>query len=248
MGAVAVTMDDAGISPAVTGALERCLEAGALDRVSVMASGGDFDAASELAASSGLPVSAHLNCIEPPFLTDGRFPGSLLSWTLHASALAPAVGEEWRRQLEALLSRGLMLTGLDSHRHLHHLPPLQEVALELAAEFGIRRVRAAVVPSGEGGLRGLYLRRLGRRLARSAADRGLVSCGLMFGFGRAGRVDRRYLESVEERLGRADLPKGTEAELVVHPALEPVWSRGQPKELELLTSDWYGEWSDRCRG
>jgi hypothetical protein len=70
----------------------------------------------------------------------------------------------------------------------------------------------------------------------------------MFGFGRAGRVDRRYLESVEERLGRADLPKGTEAELVVHPALEPVWSRGQPKELELLTSDWYGEWSDRCRG
>jgi len=243
-GRLSVTMDDLGLAPAVTAALRRCLKAGALDRVSVMATGEDFDAASGLAASSGLPVSAHLNCVEPPFLTGAGFPRSLLAWTLHASSLAPLVRQEWRRQLEAMLARGLMLTGLDSHRHLHHLPPLRKVALDLAEEFGLRRVRAAQLPSGDGGIRGLYLRRLGRRMARAASDRGLQPCGLMFGFGRAGRVDRSYLERVERLL---ESEAAAEAELVVHPAVKPVWNPGQPEELALLTSDWYGEWSLRCR-
>ncbi|MFO7949796.1 MAG: ChbG/HpnK family deacetylase [Candidatus Fermentibacteraceae bacterium] len=245
---VTVTMDDAGADPAVNGALARCLEAGALDCVSVMASGRHWEEACDMAGESGLPVSVHLNCVEPPFLTDSDFPGGILSWTLYASSLAPAARREWRMQIERLLSRGLMLTRMDGHRHLHHLPPLREAALDLAEEYGIRIVRAAVVPPGDGGLRGLYLRRLGRRLAEGARARGLAATSLMLGFGRSGRVGKRYLQRAERLLDSAGLSGDDEVELVMHPALRPVWSGGQPEELSLLTSDWYGQWSRRNRG
>jgi predicted glycoside hydrolase/deacetylase ChbG (UPF0249 family) len=241
-------MDDAGLAPEVNGALSRCLEAGALDRVSIMASAPHWEEACDIAAAGGVPVSAHLNCVEPPFVSGCDFPGGIMTWTLYASSMVPGVRREWRMQMERLLSRGVMLTGLDSHRHLHHLPPLREVALDLAGEYGIRMVRAAVLPPGEGGLRGLYLRRLGRRMAAEARDRGLSATSMMLGFGRSGRVGRRYLQRVERLLSSGGLPGEAEVELVMHPALEPVWSGGQPEELSLLTSDWYGEWSCRNRG
>ena len=244
---VTVTMDDAGLDPAVNGALSRCLEAGALDCVSVIASGRYWEEACDIAGGSGLPVSVHLNCIEPPFLSDSDFPSGILSWTLHASSLVTAARREWRMQIERLLTRGMMLTRMDGHRHLHHLPPLREAALELAEEYGIRIVRAAVLPRGDGGLRGLYLRRLGKLLAEEARRRGLAATSLMLGFGRSGSVGRSYLQRAERLLESAGLSGGDEVELVMHPALKPVWSRGQPEELSLLTSDWFGEWSRRNR-
>ncbi len=245
--AVTVTMDDAGLAPAVNEALGACLESNALDCVSVMASGGVWKDACAVLGGFDVQVSAHLNCVEPPFLSGAEFPSGILSWTLYASSLAPAARREWRMQIERLLSRGQTLTRLDSHRHLHHLPPLREAALDLAQEYGIGVVRAAVLPPGEGGLRGLYLRRLARRMAERARARGMVPTSMMLGFGRSGRVDRRYLERAERLMASGGLPDGEEVELIVHPASLPVWSRGQPGELELLTSDWYGEWSRRNR-
>ncbi|MGM0627376.1 MAG: hypothetical protein ACQETZ_04370, partial [Candidatus Fermentibacterota bacterium] len=94
----------------------------------------------------------------------------------------------------------------------------------------------------------LYLRRLGRRLAEGARARGLAATSLMLGFGRSGRVGKRYLQRAERLLDSAGLSGDDEVELVMHPALRPVWSGGQPEELSLLTSDWYGQWSRRNRG
>ena len=246
--AITVTVDDAGLAAEVNQALRLCMEAGAVDCASVLASGEAWEEACSIVAGSTLPVSAHLNCVEPPFLSDRSFPGSIPVWACRASSLADAVRREWSMQIERLLSRGVMVTGLDSHRHLHHLKPLAEVALDLAEEYGIRRVRTAVTAPEDGGLKGRLLRRLARKVACDARERGMATTGLLLGFGRAGRIDRPYLERAERLLDSEQASWKGDVELVMHPATAPLWNRGQPLELELLTSDWFEKWSSRNRG
>ncbi len=225
-------IDDAGSSVAVDRAVEACAAAGVLDGVSIVGSAHDPAGVCAVASAHGISVSAHLNILEPPLLV--MEPVSAASLILGGRFLAARIEGEWRAQIERLLSLGAMLTGLDSHRHVHHLPRLGEVAIRLAQEYGIGRIRTAVLPDPLSRPSGPVLDLLGGRLARRAAAAGLRTFDLMAGFGASGRLTRRYLEGL-------DLPE-CEIELVSHPATEPLWSPGQPLELALLTSDWFREW------
>lgn len=235
---VLVTLDDLGMSPAVNEAAAACLERGSAGCLSILATGDSFDAAAELAAVSGVPLSVHLNCVEPPFLTEGFSPpGSRIGWVSSSRSLRPAVEAEWRQQIERALSSGLMITRLDSHRHMHHLPGLDDAVLNLAREYGIGSVRSAILPDRWSRLSGLYLDSLGRRFSRKATMAGVGTPAAMLGFSRSGRVTLDYLLRWGGRL-----PAGSETELVTHPATVPVWSDGQPGELELLLSDGFADW------
>ncbi len=238
-GSLSVTIDDGGLHRSITGAIEACAERGAVDRVSVVATGPEWREACTAASSAGLDLSVHLNCVEPPFLCGGRFPSSYTGWICAARRLAEDVRNEWSMQIEKLLSAGFELSRLDSHRHLHHMGGLREVILDLACEYGIGSVRASILPDRFSRPSGLVLNGLAVRFARLARSRGVVTTASVLGFSRSGRVDRTYLERFHSRL-----PQG-ECELVMHPALEPVWSEGQPGELEMMLSDWFREWSPR---
>jgi hypothetical protein len=236
---LSVTIDDGGLHSSITGAIEACAKIRAADRVSVIATGPEWLEACTTASSAGLSLSAHLNCVEPPFLGGSKFPSSFAGWTCAVGRLTEDVRKEWSMQIEKLLSAGFELSRLDSHRHLHHLGRLREVILDLAREYGIGTVRAAILPDRFSRLSGLVLNGLALRLARLARSRGICTTASILGFSRSGSVDRTYLERFRSRL-----PRG-ECELVMHPALEPVWSEGQPKELGMMLSDWFGEWSHR---
>ncbi len=233
-GALTVTADDLGLSRHVDEAVRRCLEAGSVHRLSVLAAGPTAGAAMELASSCDAAVSVHLDCIEGPFLTGASFPGSTASWALSARRLASEVRREWSAQIERVLSRGLMVTGLDSHRHVHHLAPLREVVLDLAEEYGAGTVRAARLPDRAARVSGRLLDRLGARLAAEAAARGLGTPSCMLGFSASGSVSRAYIERYYE-----GGPGEGSVELVMHPSVEPVWSGGQPGELALMLSPWF---------
>jgi chitin disaccharide deacetylase len=239
---VLVTVDDMGISPAVNEAAARCIAAGTVGCLSMLATGPCFDAAAELAAAAGKAVSVHLNCVEPPFLTGGlNPPRSIAGWVGGSRRLSPEVASEWRAQIEKVLSAGLMITRLDSHQHMHHLPGLSRVILELAGEYGIGSVRAAILPDRWARPAGPMLDYLGRRLASMAGEAGIGTPALMLGFSRSGRLTMDYLKRWGERL-----PGGHETEFVTHPAVVPVWSEGQPGELDLLCSDRFRDWLRRA--
>jgi len=234
---VTVTIDDGGMTDSVNRAAALCMDAGVVRRFSIIPTGPCVPAACELAMSRGVAVSAHLDCCSGPFLLpESRFPKGFAAWAQNAGRMAPLVRREWCAQVERLLGLGAMVTNLDSHRHLHHLPHLRDVFLDIARDYRIGTVRAAVLPDRMRRFpMGMVLHRLGTSLAGMASLRGQSSAAWMLGFAESGRVSRKYLEKYMRIAG------GDDAELVMHPATEAVWSPGQPGELELMLSDWFAE-------
>lgn len=237
---IQVTIDDLGLSTSVNKAAEILLNADRIDCLSILATGAALDEALEMASSPDVRISVHLNCSEPPFMTGVEFPDSFHAWFRRGSSLTGKVKDEWRVQIERVLSAGVMITGLDSHHHLHNLSGLRKVILELTKEYGIGTVRAAVLPDKFRRPSGIVLNSLGRKLMKMAKKRGVGTPDLMLGFSRSGNVTRTYLESLSGSLKREGL-----AELVMHPAISPVWASTQPDELELMQSEWFNEWLKR---
>lgn len=234
---ILVTLDDIGLSAAVNSAAESCVEYGTVGCLSLLATGPALNGALEMACRSDIQVSVHLNCLEPPFLTDTELPGSLAGWMLQGKRLTALVTSEWRAQIELVLSSGAMITRLDSHRHTHMLPGLRGIILDLAEEYGVGSVRTAILPDRFRRPSGLVLDSLGRSFGRVASARGIRTPGTMLGFSRSGSVTREYLQHYTDLV-----PGDGEIELVMHPAEIPVWSDGQPGELSLLTSHWFRDW------
>ncbi|MFO7627314.1 MAG: ChbG/HpnK family deacetylase [Candidatus Fermentibacteraceae bacterium] len=234
---ITVTIDDGGMNDAVNRAAALCMDAGVVNRLSIIPTGACVPAACELAMSRGVAVSTHLDCCSGPFLLpESRFPRGFATWAVNAGRFAPAVRREWCAQIERLLGLGAMVTNLDSHRHLHHLPGLREVFLDIARDYRIGTVRAAVLPDRMRRFPlGVFLHGLGVRLFESASLAGLRSASWMLGFGDSGRVGRKYLDKYMKTACGEDM------ELVMHPATEAVWSPGQPGELELMLSEWFAE-------
>jgi hypothetical protein len=82
-----VTVDDGGLHSAVNGALQKCIESGNVQRVSIIATGSEFSQASMIGMMGGLKVAAHLDCCQGPFLLKRTF--SLLeAWSLLSTAIA----------------------------------------------------------------------------------------------------------------------------------------------------------------
>lgn len=237
---IQVTIDDLGLSASVNKAAKILLSAGRVGCMSILATGTALDEALEMASSPDVRISVHLNCSEPPFMTGVEFPDSFHTWFRSGSALAGKVRDEWKAQIERVLAAGVMITGLDSHHHLHNLSGLREVILDLTKEYGIGTVRAAVLPDRFRRPSGIVLNCLGRKLMRMAKKRDVGTPDLMLGFSRSGNVTRKYLESLSGSLKREGL-----AELVTHPAISPVWASTQPDELELMRSEWFNEWLKR---
>jgi len=231
-----VSIDDAGSCAEVNEALERCAGAGSVDGASILATGPRAAEACSLCIERGIPVSAHLNCVEPPMLTGSSFPAPL-GLALSVRRWLPRLEAEWRAQIEKLIALGAEIAGLDSHRHLHHLPGMAELTIALAVEYRIGNVRTGVLVDPLERPSGILLDALGRRTRRLAASVGIRTRTALAGFGRSGRVSRRYLE-------RLRMPEG-ECDLVMHPSTRPVWSTGQPAELDLMTSEWFAGWKSR---
>lgn len=234
---VLVTIDDLGMAAGINCAAEELLPAGVVHCLSIMATGPELPRAVELARSYDVAVSVHLNCVQPPFLVEDGFPGSHFAWFRKGSEYAEKVRNEWRTQIEKILSTGLVVSRLDSHQHLHNAAGLREVILDLAEEYGIGAVRGAVLPDRFRRPSCFILDLLGRKLVRLAVSRGIKTPDLMLGFSRSGNVCREYLERIDGNIEGDGV-----AELVMHPASIPVWVSTQTDELELMRSEWFAEW------
>lgn len=151
-----VNADDLGLTKGQNRAIIEAHSSGILTSASLMACGLAFEDAVERARSlTSLGIGVHLTLLEgTPVLPatkvsglvddDGKF---RLNWAGLFRRLATGqvrleqVRREWRAQIQKVMATGLPVTHFDSHKHIHMHPQLLEVALSLADEFGISRMR-----------------------------------------------------------------------------------------------------------
>jgi hopanoid biosynthesis associated protein HpnK len=252
-----VNADDFGLTEGVNRAILDGHKNGIITSTTLMANGLAFDSA--VAASStapGLGVGVHLNLTQgrpvtpaaqvPSIVTsDGSFfpsPGNLAWQILSRRAKVGDIETELRSQIEKVASAGIRITHLDSHKHIHLLPPLFSVVVKLAREYRIDCIRCPIEPASNAIGPLLSVRSgwtlkarqclLGRGLSTLAAlqvnkvaDAGLYRVEHFYGLSQTGFLDAAILRHLLR-----ELPVGT-SEIMCHPGYVDQALLGTPTRL-----------------
>jgi chitin disaccharide deacetylase len=148
--------DDLGYARGVNETMMECCAAGLLRSCTLMANGTAFDHAVDLAVKTkNLDVGVHLVLTElPPVSSPDKLPGliddrghlpatpaKLMAALLQGKINRKAIRQELASQITKILDHGLHPTHLDSHKHVHVLPQVLEVVIDLARSYSISWVR-----------------------------------------------------------------------------------------------------------
>ena len=178
--------DDFGLTPGVNAGILDAHHGGVLTSASLMATAAAADEAIALAHEHPtLGVGCHLMLVDgepalppaelPTLTVDGRFRptwGAFLGAMLARRIALDEIARELTAQIERLRAAGLVLTHLDSHKHVHLYPPVFAIVARLASRFSIPTVR---VPYEQPAIP-LIRRHLGdRRAARQACENLLMA-------------------------------------------------------------------------
>jgi len=263
-----INADDLGLTAGVNRAIVEAYQRGVITSASMMANAGAVEDAVARARTARLSVGCHVVLIDgapllPPqnvssLIADGhgtRFRDGWLAFASRAlrkrfeqDQLAAEVEAQIRR-IEAL---GLRPTHVDSHKHVHLLPPVLAPILRAAKACGVRAVRNPFVPLKPLALAHLarrprlwarytevkLLRRFSHEFRRAVADAGMLTTDGTFGIVATGALDEQLFAAIV-----GSLPEGT-WELVCHPGycdeeLRSVRTRlreSRQQELRVLTS------------
>lgn len=244
-----VNADDYGFSKSVSRGILDAAGRGIVTATGILANSAYFaEHAKELRLVDTLDAGVHLNLTAGRPLTEriGRFLAGngdvgttskfrVARWILSGRISLDIVEEEWEAQIRRCLDTGLRLWFLNSHEHLHMLPPLFRLIHRLADRHGIPYLR---YPSSEW-LGSRTPESIARVLALSVLD--LVNAGtarrpapMLLGAGKSGKLDLQY---IEKRL--SSLQGGHVYELMCHPGYHPM---GDISDRRLLDyHDWEGE-------
>jgi len=256
-----VNGDDFGLSPGINNGIIESYGEGILTSASLMATGEAFEEAVALARRNpGLSLGVHLTLVEgtpvllpekiPSLVTsEGRFFGSLgmfLTRWLSGRIRPREVQRELEAQVEKAMVGGIKVDKLDSHMHLHLLPGLFQIVLDLARKYRIAALRCPKERLlGRGtfpGLVGLWRRALLTSLAIPRAHRismaGLFSPNHFSGVAESGRLTEDDLMRILQQL----TPGVTE--VMVHPgyhdSILDAWPQSRryarEQEVRALTS------------
>lgn len=259
---VIINGDDFGKSPEVNEAIIGAFLVGTLTSCSLMVTGEAFEDAVRLAGEhDGLAVGLHLVTVqgksvlppvEIPLLVDheGYFPDSPTQAGLRyyfSRSARQQLACELAAQFEKFHATGLRLSHVDSHLHMHVHPVIFALALELAEQYGVRRMR---LPRDDFGLAVRFSRMnlmgramtalvfgmLTRRMKKQLVDRGFFFADRVYGHYASGEINLNYTLFILDHLSA-----GTN-EIYFHPAVARDGLYGGPEqqrrheEFEVLTN------------
>jgi hypothetical protein len=244
-----VNADDYGYSEGVSlGILEAARE-GIVTATGILANSPHFerhvqdllavervDAGVHLDLTAGRPLTSRFAAALPG--SKGEVPRGKFGVALRvlSGRIDPAaVEEEWDAQIRRCREAGVSVRFLNSHEHLHMLPPLLPVVRRLAGLHGIPHVRRSVPEwSGFRGAGGLLRDAALQVLSWIDRDGERIPSPILLGASHSGKLRLGYLE---RRL--ATLQPGRVYELMCHPG-RVVAGEEIPPRLRAY-HDWEGE-------
>ena len=230
-----VNADDFGLHAAVNRGILTAHTEGIVSSTSLMAGGAAFDDAVRIAKQCPqLGVGVHLTLVgaspllpvaEVSSLLDeaGDFYGSyplFIKRFLRGKIRLAEVERELAAQIDRVRMAGIQPSHLDSHQHLHVLPGIGGLVLDLARRFSIRAIRIPAEPvafigatpatvgrlAGRGGLT-----MLANLFRQHAAAAGIRTSDHFFGMLAGGQLTEPALLAILRRLPPGD------SELMTHP-------------------------------
>jgi hopanoid biosynthesis associated protein HpnK len=256
---VIFTADDFGASAEVNTGILRAYRQGVLRGASLMVAAPARDAAAAAARECpDLDVGLHLvvckgQSVLPPArlggLVDsaGRFVENPVKGGMRYffnRRLRSGIADECRAQIELHLKLVGYLNHIDGHLNFHVHPVINDILLDLAAEYRVPCIRLPREPvfttlalardnAPRKLVEAVIFHTLSRRARRKMTERGIKSTDWLFGLHQSGNLSERYLLDVIARL-RPGL-----TEIYSHPAADiggtPPPAAAQ-REVEILTS------------
>lgn len=158
--ALIINADDFGYTRGVNRAISRCFTEGLLRNTTLMANGAAFldavAATEKMQSPTGpLAVGVHLVLTElspvagpeeiPDLVDDkGELPrsiGQLFAAISTGKITRKSLFKEMDRQVVKVMDHGIRPTHLDSHKHVHVLPRILDVVIDVARKYSIRWIR-----------------------------------------------------------------------------------------------------------
>jgi hopanoid biosynthesis associated protein HpnK len=259
---IIINADDFGLSEPVNNAVAKAHTEGVLTSATIMANMPAADEAVKIARKlPGLGVGVHLNLSEGAPLSkdssiecllniDGEFALSVLKLSVLSIAghkIRNAIRTELAAQIQWILDKGLTPTHLDSHYHIHTLPPIFPIVCDLARRFEIPAVRFRFEPKdlcrmpwplpAEGGRQRARTGRIMARINRLQDSRFLKTDAFL-GIAHKGKIDVSFFKAVTL------YSSARTAEVMTHPGLADTAGPDETKrqhqqrlELEALCSE-----------
>lgn len=156
-----INADDFGLHETVNLGIIQGHTAGVITSTTIMPGGKAFDHAAELIkAHQTLGVGVHLTLVgENPVChpdqvkslvnQDGclspQYPQFLKAYLLGKIQLAD-IRRELTAQVKKVVDKGIQITHLDSHQHMHIVPGIISITIDIAREFGIKALRLPAEP------------------------------------------------------------------------------------------------------
>ena len=254
-----VNADDFGRHALINRAVERAFNSGCLKSATLMAGGVAFDDAVKLAKKiPALGVGIHFtlangNPILPPediptlVTAQGIFHADYVTFLkkyFGGKISLAEVRAELAAQLNKIRRAGLTLTHFDSHQHLHHMPGIIEIVLDLAAAENIFAMRVADTKIFDGELKniGQFIGRLGlgslaKFAAHKAHKKNFATPEHFAGIVAGEAVNENFLLKLIENL------RGGTTEIMLHPGTDNKilqdfcqWEHNFEAELAAVTS------------
>lgn len=245
-----VNADDYGFFDCVSKGILKAATHGIVTATGVFANATHFaEHAARLRDCDALDAGVHLNLTEGLPLTtklrsslsrwSGRFPGkfAMAAAILFGAIRTEDVSREWRAQIERSLDNGLHVRFLNSHEHMHMLPPLFAVIKMLAKDYNIAHVRFPTSLLGERSPNGsLFRGAVMKGLETINSRRADTPTAHFLGMETSGKLDLAFLERRLPRLGAGKI-----YELMCHPG---EFDAQEVSDTRLLRyHDWAGELS-----
>lgn len=258
---IIINADDFGRHAEINRAVEEGLVHGCLRSATVMPGGAAFAGAIDIARRhEELGLGVHFTLVDGhPILPPEEIPSlvgsegdflpdhtALLKRYLKGGVNLEEVRRELAAQLQKIEATGIPISHVDSHQHMHTLPGIIDIVLDLAGIRAVRTPRTPLFAGAFGGL-GQLVGRLGlSTLARLAACKAHRR-GLLTPDNFAGIVAGEAVSEGELLHLIAHLPQGT-TEVMMHPGMkndvlqeDSGWQHDFEAELAAILSPRVGE-------
>jgi predicted glycoside hydrolase/deacetylase ChbG (UPF0249 family) len=235
-----VNADDFGLSDGINRGIIEAHQRGIVTSASLMPTAWAFDAAVYAAReNAGLAVGVHLTLAEEDSLTGIEIPKSyveLAKGLFRGKIRADQLRGEMVAQIQRCLEAGVKLAHIDTHQHVHLLPQLLPIVIELAKEYGIPRVRVPLdrPRAGSRFVGKVVLCQLSRSALPKVRAAGLNATDHARGLFESGSLSEEKLLRLLDRL-----PGGT-TELMCHPGYEDEMTRQ-------AYTHWKFRWEDEVK-